>query len=74
MPFGMKNTGATYQRLINKIFIEQIGRTVEVYIDDMLAFAVLQAQNMMFTVGVRAEKFLGFMVSERGIEVNPEKI
>jgi hypothetical protein len=36
MPFGLKNAGATYQRLVNKMFHNQIGRNVEVYVDDML--------------------------------------
>ena len=36
MPFGLKNTGATYQRLVNKMFNNQIGRNMEVYVDDML--------------------------------------
>jgi len=36
MPFGLKNTGATYQRLVNMMFEEQIGKTMEVYVDDML--------------------------------------
>ncbi|XP_019251114.1 PREDICTED: uncharacterized protein LOC109230032 [Nicotiana attenuata] len=36
MPFGLKNAGATYQRLVNKMFERQIGKTMEVYIDDML--------------------------------------
>ena len=36
MPFGLKNVGETYQRLVTKIFRPLIGRTMEVYIDDML--------------------------------------
>ena len=36
MPFGLKNVGATYQRLVNKMFSKQIGRNIEVYVDDML--------------------------------------
>ena len=36
MPFGLKNVGATYQRLVNKMFSQQIGRNMEVYVDDML--------------------------------------
>ena len=36
MPFGLKNAGATYQRLVNQMFSKQIGRNMEVYVDDML--------------------------------------
>ena len=36
MPFSLKNAGATYQRLVNHMFLPQIGRNVEVYVDDML--------------------------------------
>ena len=36
MPFGLKNARATYQRLMNKMFAHQIGRNVQVYVDDML--------------------------------------
>ena len=36
MPFGLKKVGATYQRLVNKLFKQQIERNVEVYVDDML--------------------------------------
>lgn len=36
MPFGLKNARATYQQLVNKKFMKQIGINVEVYVDDML--------------------------------------
>ena len=36
MPFGLKNAGATYQRLVNRMFHKQIRTSMEVYIDDML--------------------------------------
>ena len=36
IPFSLKNAGATYQRLINKMFINLLGKTVEAYIDDMV--------------------------------------
>ena len=36
MPFELKNAGTTYQRLMNRMFAPQIGRNVQVYVDDML--------------------------------------
>ena len=36
MPFVLKNTGATYQRLVMRMFRPLLGSTMEVYIDDML--------------------------------------
>ena len=36
MPFGLKNAGATYQRLMNKMFAQQMGRSVQVYVSDIL--------------------------------------
>ena len=36
MPFGLKNAGATYQRMIQTCLEKQIGKTVEAYIDDVV--------------------------------------
>ncbi|GJY50751.1 reverse transcriptase domain-containing protein, partial [Tanacetum coccineum] len=36
MPFGLKNAGATYQRLVDKAFQKQIGRNLEAYVDDLV--------------------------------------
>ena len=94
MPFGLKNTGITYHRLMNKMFAHQIRRNVQVYVDDMLVksrrednhlddlketFDTLYSYNMKLnptknTFGVTVGKFIGFMVSQRGIKVNPNKI
>ncbi|KAM2686311.1 hypothetical protein EV2_009212 [Malus domestica] len=94
MPFGLKNAGATYQRLVNSMFTEQIRKSMEVYVDDMLVkskhadqhitnlyetFTILKRYRMRLNpnkcaFGVGFGKFLGFMINQRGIEANPEKI
>ena len=94
MPFGLKNAGATYQRLVNNMFSKQIGRNMEVYVDDMLVksrkveshldnlretFDTLRKYQMRLNLvkcvfGVSSGKFLGFMVSQQGIEANLEKV
>ena len=94
MLFRLKNARATYQRLVNKMFSKQIGKNMEVYVDDMLVkskeefthlddlkekFAILRQYQIKLNLnkcvfGVASRKFLGFMVSQRGIEANPEKV
>ncbi|KAK1406298.1 hypothetical protein QVD17_41591 [Tagetes erecta] len=94
MPFGLRNAGATYQRLVNMMFKDQLGDTMEVYIDDMVvkserkedhlqdlevAFNILDRYNMKLNPSkchfvVKAGKFLGYVVTKRGIEANPEQI
>jgi len=94
MPFGLKNARATYQRLVNKMFQNQIGRNIEVYVDDMMVKSIRATKHiedfretfqtlrkykvklnpMKCAFGVSFGKFLGFMVSQRGIEANPEKV
>ncbi|WJX58397.1 hypothetical protein P8452_43858 [Trifolium repens] len=93
MPFGLKNAGATYQRLMDRVFSEQIGKNLEVYIDDMVVktteegehdqdlddiLASVRKYNMRLnpakcSFGVQSGKFLGFMLTNRGIEANPDK-
>lgn len=94
MPFGLKNAGATYQRLVNQMFEKQIGRNVEVYVDDVFVkskeeedhlddlketFNTLKQYSIKLNPSkcvfeVSSRKFLRFMVSQRGIEANPEKV
>ncbi|KAL5562066.1 hypothetical protein UlMin_031813 [Ulmus minor] len=72
MPFGLKNAGATYQRLVNKMFSNYLGKTMEVYIDDMLVKSLSAEQHLDHLR--QAFEFLGYMVTQRGIEANPEQI
>ena len=46
MMFGLKNAGATYQRMVTTMFGNQIGKTVEVYIDDMLVKSVRKEDHL----------------------------
>ena len=45
--FGLKNTGATYQSLVNMMFKEQIGKTMEVYVDDMFIKSKIAADHIV---------------------------
>jgi len=93
MSFSLKNVGATYQRLMDKIFKGMISRSVEVYVGDIVVksdscgqhvkdlqevFDALRKVNMRLNhekcaFDVEGGKFLGFMLTHRGIEVNPDK-
>nr|GEX61896.1 reverse transcriptase domain-containing protein [Tanacetum cinerariifolium] len=44
MHFGLKNAGATYQRLMDKVFESQIGRNIEVYVDDLVVKSHTKAE------------------------------
>ncbi|XP_072054187.1 uncharacterized protein [Arachis hypogaea] len=88
-----KPSGATYQRLMDKIFSKQMGKNLEVYVDDMVVktthnqdhgadleeiFGPIKKHNMRLNFEkcafrVTGGKFLGFMLTARGIEANLEK-
>ena len=94
MPFGLRNTGATYQCCMLHVFGEHIGSTVEAYVDDIvvkskrrgdliqdleIAFSCLRANQIKLNpekcvFGVPRGMLLGYIVSQRGIEANPEKV
>ncbi|GJU48061.1 reverse transcriptase domain-containing protein [Tanacetum coccineum] len=46
MPFGLKNAGATYQRLVDKAFNNQVGQNVEVYVDDLVIKSYTEAEML----------------------------
>jgi len=93
MPFGLKNAGATYQRLMDNVFSHLMGHYVKVYVDGMFVqspshyqhtedlsavFSALHRYNLRLNpdkcvFSVDRGKFLGFMLTQRGIEANPEK-
>ena len=92
MSFGLKNAGSTYQRMMTRMFEKQLGKSIEIYVDDMVVkskvvsehlgglsntFGVLRKYKLhlnasKFSFGVGSGKFLGYMVTHRGIEVNPD--
>ena len=92
--FRFENVGATYQRLVTKMFRLFLGSTTEVYIDDMLVkskqrpdhaahlqqtFDLLREYGMKLNplkcaFRVSAGRFLGFMLTKRGIEANPAQL
>ncbi|XP_024015916.1 uncharacterized protein LOC112089172 [Eutrema salsugineum] len=67
MPFGLKNAGATYQRLVNRMFASQLGRTMEVYIDDMLVKSLVDSDH----VGHLRTCF--DILDQYGMKLNPTK-
>ena len=94
MPFGLKNAGSTYQRMMTRMFESELGKNIEIYIDDMVVkskmvsehlgdlqaiFQILKKYKLRLNAskcsfGVGSVKFLGYMVTHRGIEVNPDQI
>ena len=88
MPFSLKNAGATYQRMMTRMFEPQLEKNIEIYIDDMMVkrkaesehvndlgniFDILRKHKLRLNTskcssGVRSGKFLGYMVTHRGLK------
>ena len=67
MPFGLKNAGATYQRLMNKVLVPMIGRNVQAYMDDMVVTSQVKDQH------VADLKKLFTTIAKYRLKLNPEK-
>ena len=46
MPFGLTNVGSTYQRMMTKMFESQMGKNIEVYIDDMVVKSKIVSEHI----------------------------
>ena len=46
MPFDLKNAGSTYQRMMTKMFKPQLGKSIEVYIDDMVVKSKMVSEHV----------------------------
>ena len=46
MPFGLKNAGSTYQRMMIKMFEAQMSKNIEVYIDDMVVKSKMESEHI----------------------------
>ncbi|GJZ21873.1 reverse transcriptase domain-containing protein [Tanacetum coccineum] len=67
MPFGLKNVGATYQRLVDKAFQKQIGQNLEVYVDDL----VIKSRTEKEVIRDIEETFK--TLGEINMKLNPKK-
>ena len=64
MPFGLTNAPATFQALVNDVLRDMLDSFVFVYLDDIL----------IFSPDVSTVAFLGFVVSEGEVRMDPEKV
>ena len=46
IPFSLKNVGSTYQRMMTKMFEPQLGKNIEVYIDEMVVKSKLESKHV----------------------------
>nr|KYP59175.1 Retrovirus-related Pol polyprotein from transposon 17.6 [Cajanus cajan] len=66
MSFGLKNAGATYHRLMDKVFQGQIGRNIEIYVDDMVVKSNSLAEHLADLVKIFHE------LRKHNMRLNPD--
>ncbi|KAL0361277.1 UNVERIFIED_CONTAM: hypothetical protein Sradi_3812200 [Sesamum radiatum] len=75
MPFWLKNTGATYQMAMQRIFDDMLHKNVKCYVDGLVVKSKKQKMNpSKCAFGVTFRKFLRFIACQRGIEIEQTKI
>ena len=94
MPFGLKNAGATCQKMAIALLHDMIHKEIEVYVDDMMVksptreghfealdkfLARAKKYNLRLNpkkcvFGVTSGKLLGHIMSQKGIQVDPDKV
>ena len=94
MSFDLKNVWAIYQWMMTRMFEPQLGKNIEIYIDDMVVKSKTESKNIndlgdIFEIlrrhklclnaskcsfGIGPGKFLGYIVTHYGIEVNPDQV
>ena len=66
-PFGLKNAGATYQRLMDRVLAPMLGRNVQAYVDDMVVTSPEKSKH----VADLEELFT--TIAKFWLKLNPEK-
>jgi hypothetical protein len=68
MPFGLMNTGATFQREMDISFVDELGRFIVIYLDDVTVYSQSDEEHLLHLRRVfeKCRKF--------GISLNPKKI
>uniref|UniRef100_A0A8C6LTI7 Gypsy retrotransposon integrase-like protein 1 n=1 Tax=Nothobranchius furzeri TaxID=105023 RepID=A0A8C6LTI7_NOTFU len=94
MPFGLCNSPAIFQRLINDVLRDMLGRWVFAYLDDILIYSKSEAEHLHHVRAVltrlldnnlfckpekcsfhqRSVSFLGYMISDKGLTMDPQKV
>ena len=46
MPFGLKNVGSTYQRMMTRMFKPQLGKSIKIYVDDMVVKSRVVSEHL----------------------------